>query len=283
MIKLSRILLFVLFLGVIGSILAVRNANLSGSRHTMIEKKRLKIENEIAQLKDHPWAWRYDRGSKVFGVSLTLAPENGFADTCYGTWSQRFQEDNRYGTVDWNGNIVKLTYAFDLEDSGFDRCASEYKPIRWGERHYLIPSDEIVQFCNAVNSRDEPRNCVRGHYFLRWGDEKKEAKGKPELPEKYMPYLLDEPVDATIVSVKDIRRNGNGQIATIIVNKGKKDGLLPDMELWSIMENEHILVKVTLTRIDETQSEGEFDYQGYHFVLVPIEDWQLSTCPRWKR
>ena len=280
MIKLSRILLFVLFLGVIGSAWAEQDEKLSKSNQAMIHEKRQKIEDEIAQLKDHPWAGRYYFGDGLgANVSLTLAPENGFTVTWFGCMGLY---DQNHGTVDWDGNVVKLSFAFDLGEGFIGYYDAEYKPIHWGERLYLIPANKIVPFCNVVNSRSEPRNDVHGFFFLRRDDEKKEAKGKPELPEEFMPYLLDEPVDAAIVSVKDIRGNGNRKIATIIVNKGKKDGLLPGMELY-VVKPDRVYARVILTKVEETQSEGEFILYDVLKTPTPVGGWQLSTCPSWRR
>jgi hypothetical protein len=106
-----------------------------------------------------------------------------------------------------------MSFVFDLEKGYIGNyVATERKPIRWGERVYLIPSDGIVRFCDAINSREEPRKRADGRFFLRLNDWEKEAKGKPELPEEFMPYLLDKPVDAVIVSVKETFRMNKGKM-----------------------------------------------------------------------
>jgi len=290
-------LLFVLCLGTSSCTWSVEDERLSKANQVIVQSKRQKIEAEIATLKDHPWAGEYYFGDgRGANASLTLAPKNGFTVTWHGCLGLY---DQNYGTVDWDGDTIRLSFTFEIQRGYIGRYASEYRPIRWGERVYLIPSNEIIAFCNAINSRNEPRDWVHGDFFLRWGDEKKEAKGKPELPEEFMPYLLDKPVDATIVSVESIREGSarsiiesdpdrGEKIATVIINKGRKDGLLPGMELY-VIRPDNIYRTVKLLKVEETQSVGEFSYDfpwehGDSFrTPTPEAGWQLSTHPSWRR
>jgi hypothetical protein len=283
--KTFAIILFVLFFGIVNTAWA------EWEEEAIIKEKRQKIETEIALLKAHFWAGQYYFGDGLgANVTLTVAPENGFTITWFGCLGLY---DQNHGTVEWDGNIVKFSFAFPVKDGYIGRYASEYKPIRWGERVYLIPTDEIIDFCNAINSRSEPRNGAHGFFFLRDGDEKKQAKGKPELPKEFMPYLLDKPVDAKIVSIKDVREEQRKDVCgedyirrtvTVVVNKGKRDGLLPGMELH-VTKPDMIFDEVKLTNVEETQSEGVFvaNLWGARKEATPSAGWQLSTCPSWRR
>jgi len=222
-------------------------------------------------LRNHPWAGQYSWSSGLSGVTLTLAPDNGFTVRQIADIGLM---DQNHGTVEWDGDRIKLTFAFDWEDdvvraSGnpLNIHISEYKPIRWEERVYLIPLDRIIPFCDAVNAGREPRNhVIGGTFFLRRDDEKKTVTGKPELPKEFMPYLRgEEPIIATVVSIKDVQeeeRVGSTiqRKATVVVDKGKADGLLPGMILY-VMDQEGVSMVttlVTLTMVGETQSEGEY-------------------------
>jgi len=278
--RLSLILIALLCLGIVGYIVfefyVLRNANVSAANRAFIKEKIQKIENELTHLcevdnfYDHPWAgWYYYGDGLGTNVDLLLAPENGFTITssgCLGLY------DQNHGTADWDGNIVKLSSAWKVHKI----FESEYRPIRWGERIYLIANDTdaIVRFCNAVNSRREPRDSIHGSFFLRHGAVNWEVEGKPEIPEEFMPYLLDEPVNAVIVSVKNT--------TTFVVDKGKNDGLLPGMELY-IIEQDDIFGWMELTTIEETQSEGTiscYSFSGRNKKPVPQPGWQLSTSQR---
>jgi len=262
-----------------GSVLAEQEEKLSEENRAIVEAKRQKIKEEITQLKDHPWAGEYYYGSSG-NLNLTLAPENGFTMIADHPWGLLHLD---HGTVDWDGNHIKLNYTFDVESGYINDEAIKRKPIRWGERVYLIPTFRIIEFCNAINSGRESRSRTSGRFYLRRGDERKEAEGKPELPEEFMPYLLDKPVDATIASVKNIQ----GNIATIVVDKGKNDGLLSGVELHVVKPDG--AGRIILTKVEEKQSEAEYTH---HCSLetnslfsrlfgkpIPAEGWQLSTCP----
>jgi hypothetical protein len=274
------IVLLALLLGIVCPIQAEESEKLSSENRALIHKKRLVIEKEIAKLKNHPWAGNYYHGDGLgANVTLALAPENGFTITwngCMGLY------DQNHGSVTWDGDSVKLSFAFKLEDAGIGNYASEYKPIRWGRRVYMIPVDGIIDFANYVNFHMEPRDEMQGSFFLRMGDEKKKISGKPELPEKYMPYLLNQPVNAVVTSTKDARKNDGLESVTIIIDKGGKDGLLPGMTLH-ITEPDNVYNignLVELIDVGEAQAEGKFRYDPSK-SQTPEAGWQLSTCPSW--
>ena len=271
-----------------------------------LKEKREKIETEISQLKDHPWAGRYHFNNGHDTQELVLAPENGFILT----FSWHFDADFHSGTVDWDGSNVKLVVddfqgstinwatnsveiiSVPLDDNspaGRRPIHTEYKPIRWGERLYLIPASEIIDFCHTINMGYEPRSGERlGNHLLRRGDSEKEAKGKPEIPEEFMSHLLDEPVDAILVSVTTdpASRWPNNGIATVVLNKGKKDGLLPGMMLIAEHCNEiYWYTSVELTEVDETQSKGKMHYSNLPSGgrKHPDIGHQFSTRPKWMR
>jgi len=287
--KLSRVLFAVLFLGIVSSAWAEElNDRFSESNQAIVREREQKIKEEIAQLKDHPWAGQYYYGYAGGVVAfLTLAPDNGFTIIGYDYGNLTHLD---HGPVVWDGTHIKLTYTFDLKGGYIDDEAIKRKPIRWGERVYLIPTYRIIEFCNEINSGWEPRSRMDGRFYLRQDDWTKEAPGKPELPKEFMPYLLDEPVEATIASVKNTREaNRDWNIATVLVDKGKNDGLLPGMELH-VVKPVVSGTRVKLTKVEETQSVGELTYSrprddslfSHLFGRpAPAKGWQLST--RWRR
>jgi hypothetical protein len=152
--------------------------------------------------------------------------------------------------------------------------------VRWGERHYLIPDSEIIEFCYDIHTSHEPRYAFGwGRYLLRLGDWKKEVTGKPELPEEFMPHLLDKPVNAVLVSVT-FGENQSYKTVNVVLNKGTKDGLLPGMKLCAEKGNESGgYNSLTLTKVDEMQSEGLLHYGD----ALPEAGQEFSTYARWVR
>jgi hypothetical protein len=99
----------------------------------------------------------------------------------------------------------------------------EFLPVSWGQRTYLIPKEDMLGFCNAINQGLEPRNRAEGLSYLRADDWKKGVAGWPELPAEWMPFLLREPVLGTILELMEGFRAR--------VDLGSKVGIRPGMEL----------------------------------------------------
>ncbi len=258
---------------------SAEDEKLSQENQAIVKEKREKIMAEIETLKDHPWAGRYYQGDGLgANLSLVIAPESGLTFTWYGCMGLY---DQNYGKVIRDGDRVKLELALENNGIGFSCPAFEFTPIRWGERVYLISPDEIIDFCNAINSRSEPRKGPHGFFFLHDDDWEKEVAGPPELSGQYLQYLLENPVDAAITSVLKTEPSpvyNNRTKITVLIDKGKNDGLLPGMKLH-VTKPEMIFDEVVLTKIEETQSEGVFDYSE----KSPEIGWKVSTCPSWRR
>jgi hypothetical protein len=52
-------------------------------------------------------------------------------------------------------------------------------PVEWGQRKYLIPAEEITDFCYEVKQGWEPRTFSAGSFYLREEDWDKPARGVP--------------------------------------------------------------------------------------------------------
>ncbi|MHC4696722.1 MAG: hypothetical protein ACYTFA_08275 [Planctomycetota bacterium] len=202
------------------------------------------INREISGLSDHPWAGTYYYGDgKGANVSLTLAPESGFVFKwrgCMGVYDRNFGD-----VVGTDRGSLKLALTYENCRKGFQGVAEDLVPIPWGERHYLIPVDDVVGFCNAVNSGSEPRDRLHGFYYLRVGDQEKPVKDAPELPEQYQAYLFKEPIHAEIVHVGDTEiEKGVGfwtfHKTVVTLNVGRSDQVLPGIS-FQVCEPRNIL------------------------------------------
>ena len=61
-----------------------------------------------------------------------------------------------------------------------------------------------------MNAGDEPRKGMHGSYLLRGGDEEKDVKGFPPVPQEFKPFLLSNPIEADIVGVGNHARKADG-------------------------------------------------------------------------
>ena len=250
----------------------------STNSQQVAESKRRTILAEIEKLPNHQWAGEYYAGDGLgVNTSFVAAPDSGFVfewHGCVGLY------DRNYGAVAWTNDRIRLSFIFENDREGFEGIAPELTPVSWGPRHYLIPADAFVAFCNEINQGQEPRSDSHGTYLLRRGDEKKAVSGFPEVPEQYRKYLLANPVESMIIAVGQytIDPGVAGWISkeiSVTLNAGTHQGLGVGMELV-ITEPANLMESVRITRTEETRAEA---------VVVQLRDgeprpkvgWRLST------
>ncbi len=243
---------------------------------------RRNIQAEIKGLPDHEWAGDYYQGDGLGeNISLLLAPKSGYLYEwrgCLGLY------DRNYGAVTAEKGKLHLTFTLPNEPEGLKGIAQDFTPVAWGERKYLVPSAEIVGFCNKVNEGSEPRPELRGFSLLRRGDEKKEAKGFPLVPEQYKPYLLSRPIETEIVEVRQSTTRPKFADLTfkdtpVVLNRGTKQGLLKGMELH-VVEPTDMVQLVTIAKTEDDRSEGVMTQIGEK-MAGPQVGWKLSTRAPW--
>lgn len=240
------------------------------------------IQKEIDSLGNHEWAGEYYYGDGLgVNVSLLLAPQSGFLFEWHGCLGLY---DRNYGDVIVKNGIISLSFTYPNTQKGFQGIADTFIPVSWGERKYLIPTKNMVQFCNDVNSGSEPRQSMYGMHLLKSGDNKKRVTGDPQLPEEFRKYLLKSPIIAEIIEIGPITlKSGAGdwkfKETPIALNVGKQSGLLSGMELY-IIEPDNLTDSVTVGDVYNDHSKGtltQFDKDA----LEPQVGWKLSTVPRW--
>jgi hypothetical protein len=210
-------------------------------------------------------------------VSLALAPESGFVFSWHGCLGLY---DLNYGEVASTNGTVRLLFRYPNDRKGFQGIAPELLPVRWGERRYLIPTDSIVRFANAINAGTEPSSLFGGrspYFLLRRGDEKKKISGQPSLPDEYMRYILKDPIKAKISSVNESHVQQSRRITSITLDVGSADGLMQGMELH-IQSPSNLYDTAFVTNVSEHSAQGLIE-QMELTDPVPGTDWTLSTKP----
>jgi hypothetical protein len=124
-------------------------------------------------------------------------------------------------------------------------------PVRWGQRQYLVGSEQFIAFCNAVNLGDEPRDSEWGDFYLGEGQEDIRVTGQPEVPARWSPYLLKEPVQGEVIELA-----GDSKAK---VNLGRKHGLRVGMKLVPIDVES---VGMEVVSVDEGQCLVEITHGG---------------------
>lgn len=232
------------------------------------------IQNEIDQLKSHPWAGRYEYGSPVSSFWLTIAPQSGFAFSssgCVGIYGLN------YGSVQEADGLLKLVPEEKNRRGDFWGISTELHLISWGDRLYLVPTTQILTFINAINAGFEPRKTTSGMFFLKWGDEYKPVVGKPKLPAEYADYLLQNPIQAKISSHQETRIEGYTVRSTVVLDVGTARGVKVGMQFF-FQNSLRYYPPAVITAVNDSNSVAELVQSvGTMEVLSPRAGLPLST------
>lgn len=240
--------------------------------------KRDQILAEIKRIGTHAWAGDYFAGNGTSAnISVTLAPSAGYVfewHGCFGLY------DRNYGAITPANGRLRLSFTFKNTREGFEGIAPELVVVPWGERRYLVPSDDLIGFCNHVNKGAEPRTTADGFYLLRRGDENKDVRHFPEIPTEYRDYLLSTPVETTVLAVG---RSTSRQIVPgvkfkdtqLTLEAGSKQGLKVGMEIVVVQPTD-VFDSVRITSVSDRRAEAVMTQYGER-ARDPKPGWRLST------
>ncbi|MCY3017848.1 MAG: hypothetical protein NTW87_02290 [Planctomycetota bacterium] len=248
-----------------------------------VDAQRKRIAEEVGKLgPDHPWAGSYYFGDGL-GVNsaLDLAPDAGFVFEWHGCMGVY---DRNHGSMAIEDGHIKLKCLFTNRQDGFRGIAVDLLPIGWGTRHYLVPAEKLPDFCNAINSGDEPRKDMHGMFFLRRGDEARKVEGAPVLPQEFRAYLLTTPLRAEIAKVeeptyKQSRADFKFRLTPVALNVGKVEGVFKGMEFY-VLEGDAVM-SAKVTEVEEHTCKALFTDMDDE-KLRPTVGWKVSTRPRWR-
>ncbi|TWT74264.1 hypothetical protein [Allorhodopirellula solitaria] len=210
----------------------------------------------------HPWAGQYYEGDGL-GTNrvVTLTAKGELSESnqgCVGKaaiWHAAFRQAN---------GVIQITTPLAENSSHYsfarDRPSS-YLIVHWEERVYLIPPEDILSFCGAWASGDEPREDGHGFFLLRIGDEKKPAEGPPELPLGFQRYLNMESITAKVISVEppqqqppDSIENRRVYEQSVVIDAGTVAGVIPKMR-FDIRSPAKIHINATVVSVRPATSE----------------------------
>ena len=165
-----------------------------------VEQKRLAVLDELQGLPGHPWAGSYFHGDgEGMNVTLVLAPKAGAA-----TWWRGCL--GLYGAE--HGDVLPRadgTLEIGLPPGDeFLRFPGELRPVRWGERRYLVEPSEFIDFVNEMHAGWEPRDDRFGRFLLAEGDEARPASGLPDLPPEFLRLVRSEPLNVHVLAVERV-------------------------------------------------------------------------------
>lgn len=223
----------------------------------------------------HPdWAGEYYFGDHLgVNVRLALSVHHGYAYTwrgCLGLY------DMDYGDFEFTDGTVKLKFRYKSKYRGTEGLGAELRPVRWGNRHYLIPVNHMVEFANAINSGMEPSmGGTSGSFLLKRGDENRPVLGQPNIPAEYLSYLLKKPIKASILSVGKTETKECCRFTTVTVDAGNSVGLRKGMRLY-VRSPRDIWAEVRVTEVNDSSSVALIE-QNDPKEGKPSTSWKLST------
>ena len=239
------------------------------------------IQKELVGLPDHPWAGNYYEGDGMGeNIALAIAPVAGYVFEWHGCMGLY---DRNYGSVACENGKLRLSFTFKNERKGFQGIAKEFIPVPWGQRTYLVPADDVIGFCNAVNGGMEPRDDLHGRYLLREVDKKKDVSGLPVVPDEYRGYLLTKPITAEIIGVGPSTTRPSVcewkfKDTTVLLNAGKDKGLRTGMEMNPVKPG--FVEPLVIRKVGDTSSEAVMTQIGEEDP-EPQKGWSFSTRCWW--
>ena len=258
------------------------NPKLSENAKNHVERAKEEISQEILSLTNHPWAGQYFEGDGL-GVTISLfaAPNQGFAFEwrgCGGLY------DRNYGSVTEADDLIHLAFTFPNQREGFAGIAGGLYIVRWGDRRYLIPTNNIIDFCNSVNSGLEPRSRPHGSHLLRIGDELKEVSGVPSIPSSFQSYLLKQPITVEIKKIITITTNANPPSyryyeTSAAVDLNAQHLLQPGMQLY-LLNQERVFATAFVSEV--SSSTAKLTIETSKTFPLPQVGWRFSTSPWWR-
>lgn len=138
-----------------------------------------RIEEEIGKKPGHAWAGRYVLSARSDSDRLVLAPRSGYvlisgkAGSCCkdAESGPKCAADCPGAREAVDGEIVmtgqgRIRLALELSP-GHIILAGEFSPMTAGGRHYLISTEELDAFREAVRKGEEPRKGHEGLFLMR--------------------------------------------------------------------------------------------------------------------
>lgn len=226
----------------------VETRELSEHQRDLLEEGFLarsrEIKAELAALEGHD-LWGEYSTSSFDAPRIQIAPESGFAYSTPGLGGYGVN----FGSVD---RVENRTIYLDLAlDPAYnDSMSTTMCVIDWGRLRFLVPSTQVIPFCNDINHGSFPYGFLRNE---QWAGpylypRRPLPHYAPELPARYQPFLLERQIRAKVLTIEEPELIGSypmGQDKYLVVGEidaGRSSGLLPGMSLKPLGGREELEV-----------------------------------------
>ncbi len=194
---------------------------------------------ELEGLDQHDWAGIYTSATFKMFATLVVAPKNGMAArSSMGLL-------NHADLIGADQDRLLLNLAIDrlLTEAhpGPESVGTEMALVRLESERWLVPIERMPEFCADVNAGQFPLAYYRriseegADPVFFWHDP---LTGLPQVPARFRPYLLPEPIVATVLGAQTPTVTGHRWYGyeqwqdwrTVLrLNVGRAEGVLPGM------------------------------------------------------
>jgi hypothetical protein len=217
-----------------------RFRDLFGPFYSKIPAQKRKIKGDLKKGRHEPWEGAFSDGGPWAGLSRgwIISRKKGYVST-----TRRMD----MGSVKVKGNRIALVSA--APNNAWGLMPVEYVVVRWDRQVFLVEPDQLLKFCNEVNSGKLRHETPSGGGILyRVKDfDKKRPTGLPYVPPEFKEYLLRKPITGSVVKIgedkQDVAVRGKKWFisgTSLTLNVGKKDGVRTGMEFYPEGDSESV-------------------------------------------
>lgn len=240
----------------------------------LVLNRRERVLGELANLQGNEWAGKYRSfDSATVTTSFDWTPTNGFTvwrENCSRPGNVRIN----YGSVNFNGSLLTLSPERTEKSQHTYTSPVSLVPVKWGEQHLLVPSDELILFIYAVNSGSTEQIET---YLVKTEDYYKSNDGLPVVPQEYKKYLGIKPITAKVLA---LGANDNGGYPPLTLNVGKTQGVVAGMSFYLIGVKD-IQIQLVVDEVREQTSVAYVAMAGrsdnYEQEIKPVVGWKFTS------
>jgi hypothetical protein len=233
------------------------------------------ITKELSKPQANEWVGTYSREpSPTWSEGFVWGPRSGFAafrDTC----SNGPRAWVNYGMASFHDGVLAITPERDSKaEYVLDYKSREFTPVKWGEQHWLVATDELALFAYTVNSRSQEEYAL---FYLKVDDAQKRRIGRPTLPPQYRRLLGLLPIKATVVEFVDKTEKWYPRM---VIDAGKNKGVIEEMSFWLVGQR-GINFQITVSEVGERTSVVRVTLAGrtgdFEKEITPAVGWRFTS------
>jgi len=218
---------------------------ISEEHYKILEKRKELIQQEVSSDKNE-WIGTYTQGDHHPTVFMWSANQ-GFLT--WGSHHTFFPSRINFGKTEFLNNRLTTKPEIKKEHLNFQYIPTELTAIKWDEQHFLIPSDELINFAYAVHSGADSQIV---EYLAKSEDYQKSRKGLPNLPKEYEPILTMKAIRPKVIAVE---KKGDFYERKITFNLGHASKLIEGMIFY--YGNSSGSMKIMIADLQENSSKAK--------------------------